>query len=144
MINDGYENYTITSYTEFLNLYNSYGYTFTKTIFATEIINISYGSYRKLKEMGENYKIKILSKDLKEEKINEISTIIENKGYYNKLINYNEFIDLYSLYGDGLTERDFALEVLKITLDSFKSLKYKNRNCFILKENKNNNISYES
>lgn len=143
MINDGYENYTITSYTEFLNLYNSYGYTFTKTIFATEIINISYGSYRKLKEMGENYKIKILSNDLKEEKINEISTIIENKGYSNKLINYNEFIDLYSLYGDGLTERDFALKVLKITLDSFKSLKYKNRNCFILKENKNNNISYE-
>ena len=143
MISDGYENYTITSYDEFLNLYNSYGYTFSETVFATEIINISYDSYRKLKYTSENYKVKILSNDLIEEKINEISTVLVNKGYSNKSINYNEFMDLYSLYGGGLTEKDFALKVLKINLDNFKSIKYKNRNCFILKESKNKRRSYE-
>ena len=142
MINDGYENYTISSYDEFLNLYNSYGYTFSETVFATEIINIPYGCYRYLKEIGKNYKVRILPKDLTEDQIYEIVTILDNDGYSKKTINYNEFIDLYNLYGNGLTEKDFALKVLKITLDSFKSLKYKNEQCIILKDKKDNNNEY--
>ena len=57
MKSDGYENYIIGSYLEFINLYKTYGYVFTEVVFATEVLDIGYDRYRALKIR--DYQIKI-------------------------------------------------------------------------------------
>ncbi len=142
MKSDGYENYIIGSYLEFINLYKTYGYVFTEVVFATEVLDIGYDRYRALKIR--DYQIKILTKDLTSNEKEEMISTLKEKGYAGKLITYDEFLNLYYKYGNSIDEKTFALEVLKISLDSFKAMKLKNLKAVILKEDKKIDKAYDN
>ena len=131
MLDDGYENYIISSYSNFLDLYSTYGYTFTETIFATEVLGMSYNQYRVLKRTKNNYNVKVLTRSLTLEEISEIIDILKKQGYENKKISYNDFLALYNIYGENTNIKEFSITVLNMSLDDFKTLKY-NRGSVII------------
>ena len=137
MIEEGYENYIIRNYDDFLSLYSKFGYSFSEVFFSENILKISYDDYRKIKKGKVN--LRILVFDISDN-IENLKNILKDKGYNEMLIDYEEFLQLYQKYGTIFSERDFALKVLNLTQDSYKSMKLKNTRARILKtEIQNNN-----
>jgi len=65
-----------------------------------------------------------------EEYIIKVKNELKVNGYVGKKISYSEFLQLYQKYGQVMTEKAFAQNVLEMTLDQYESLKkgkYKSR-----------------
>lgn len=132
MIQDGYEDYLLESYDDFLKLYKMYGYTFTKECFYREILEIGYDEYKTFK-MGKK-QVRILSPEITQDRIDSLVKVLEENGYKEKMINYQEFLELYSEYGKFFEEKEFAIRVLNLTGDSYKSIKHTGIRAMILKD----------
>ncbi|MCI8384757.1 MAG: hypothetical protein HFJ33_07925 [Clostridia bacterium] len=114
----------IINYEEFLTLYENYKLYITEKEFAV-ILNITEGAYRSIKYSKGKTSI------LKEEQqltinANEIREKILEEGYLNRLITYDEFLELYEPYKNELQEQEFA-SILDISLYAYKGLKRGNK-----------------
>ena len=87
----GYSNTTV-NYDRFLSIYEPYKEFMSELEFAY-LVGLSYEKFRSLRTKGTKTIILIqtASNDMKE----EIRTSLLNKGYSNKMINYEEFLELY-------------------------------------------------
>lgn len=132
MIDDGYGNSFIKNYKDFLILYSEYGYLFSELTFAENILKISYDYYRRLKKK-EEILLRILPVNISDE-IERKIIVLKEKGYSKRLIDYTEFLQLYEEYGTIFTEEEFAKDVLLLTIDSYKSIKFQKKRAVILKE----------
>lgn len=137
IIEEGYENYIIRNYNDFLSLYSKFGYSFSETFFSENILKISYDDYRRIKKG--KVELRVLSFDNFDKDIENLKNILKTRGYTEMLISYEEFLQLYQKYGTMFSEKDFALKILSLTQDSYKSMKLKNTRARILKEGKQNN-----
>ena len=139
----GYENKLIT-HEEFLEIYNEYGKINDELIFAREILGIEDHCYYKFKNKGG--KTNILKFKYTEEEKGQIIEKLKELGYENKSITYNEFQELYKVYGRGMTETTFAQDILQIEYHCYNNFKKRGTKTKILKfqdlpdENKNNII----
>ena len=70
-----------------------------------------------------------------EERNNEIIQELKDQGYANRKINYEEFLRIYELYKEEISEKDFAF-IIGISESSFDDIKYQKRNGIILKDKK--------
>ena len=121
-------------YQEFQVLYEAYKKEMAEQQFA-EILGITHTSYNSIK-YKKGTKARILKgkeKEITEERIEEIRE--ELKKYENKLIDYQEFKELYKIYQNEMKERQFA-RILEITNSSFNSMKNRGTKARILKEEK--------
>lgn len=123
--NSGNANRAIT-YSEFLELFESYKQEVTKREFA-EILQINLD----IDKNGEKVVI-LKSNPVSKQRKKEIRGILVNQGYSNKLILYEEFQELYESYKNEMTEREFA-QILDIQLSNFRDLKTQGTRAKILK-----------
>ncbi len=127
----GFENQVI-SYDEFLQLYETYKTEMSEPDFA-HLIGISYTNWSNMKNANSKARIlKPVSKHISEERVNEIKQEIIKKGYANKLISYEELLQLYEPFKEEMTESDFA-QMLGITYLNWSNLKIGKRRVKILK-----------
>lgn len=125
-----YINKTVT-YEMFKELYNELGSGIEEPYFA-EILGISYSNYRSFKQ-GRN-KATILKKYTIEDVISEkIKNQIIQLGYKNKKIDYEEFKNLYNIYGHNMKEYQFA-QILNITYANYNNMKNKGTRANVLKD----------
>ena len=133
----GYINKKI-DYKEFLSLYEPYRGKLKENEFAN-IIGISYGNWKNIKNLGQRAIIlKNEKSDDKQKELEELKQFIvsdlRKRGYTNKKIDYNEFLSLYEPYKDKLKESEFA-SILEISYFNWKSMKNKETRTIILKRN---------
>ena len=133
MLEDGYENYILKNYSDFLDLYYKYGLTFTEVFFSENVLNVIYDNYIRLKKG--NFEVKIFSTVITQNDIDKIKNILEQNGYKHKSIDYTEFLTLYQEYGNNMSKKEFAMKVLNLSIDMYKNIKVKNGKSVILKEN---------
>ncbi len=122
-------------YQEFLELYKPYKDEMTEIKFA-EILGISYSNYMNIKHKGKRAKILKEKINLPEEGREEIRESLKKQGYTNKLIDYQEFLELYKPYKDEMTEIKFA-KILGISYDNHYSMKNRGTRAKMLKEDIN-------
>ena len=70
-----------------------------------------------------------------EERYKEIREQLIAQGYANKHITYSEFLALYELYKEEMSEKEFA-SILGISYGNWQTIKYKNTKAVILKKDK--------
>ena len=70
-----------------------------------------------------------------EERYKEIREQLIAQGYANKHITYSEFLALYELYKEEMSEKEFA-SILGISYANWITIKYKNTKAVILKKDK--------
>ncbi len=131
LIKKGYTNKSI-DYQEFLELYKPYEKGMSEIEFA-EILGIYYSNYMKIR--NEERRAKILKEENKipGERKEEIIEDLREKGYRNKLIYYQEFLELYKPYQKGMSEVDFA-KILGISYVNYMSMKKRETKAKVLKE----------
>ena len=126
----GYANKSI-DYKEFLELYTPYKTRMSEKDFA-RILTKHKSSYNSMKYNGS--KITILEpEEVSEERKEEIINELREKGYSNALIDYEEFLELYTPYKEEMTEKDFA-NILRVS--SYNNLKSNKAKAKILKTEK--------
>ena len=142
----GFENQVI-SYDEFLQLYEAYKNEMSEPDFA-QMLGITYTNWSNMRHANSKVRIlKPVSKHISEERVNEIKQEIIKKGYANRLISYEEFLQLYEPFKEEMTESDFA-QMLGITYLNWSNLKIckirvkilKNANVFKYWYDKKSNI----
>ena len=121
------------SYEEFLNLYEPYSSTIKEKEFA-KILGITYDNWQSIKHKGNRTKINAsgLNKKASEDRINQIIEEIRRQGFEDKVINYDEFLQLYNAYKTEMSEPDFA-QVLGITYTNWSNMRHANSKARILK-----------
>lgn len=67
---------------------------------------------------------------------------LREKGYKGKLVTYQELQALHSKYGKGLSEKDFAIEILGLSYSNYGNCKNQGQRATVLKE-KENSLSEE-
>ncbi len=119
LIEAGYENRSVT-YEEFLTLYEPYKAIMTETKFA-EILGVRREYIYNMRVR--NKKVVILKPDEFDGQLERrIISDVEEKGYRNKSITYEEFLTLYEPYKEEITELNFAT-ILGMTGSSFRTMK---------------------
>ena len=132
----GLENATI-DYDKFLQLYEQFKFEMSEPEFA-QLIGISYTNWSNMKNANSRAMIlKSVSKPISEERKAEIKQKIIKSGYGNKLINYEEFLQLYSQFKEEMIESDFA-QFLGISYLNWNNLRTGKRRIRILKINDEN------
>ena len=131
----GYINKKI-DYKEFLSLYEPYRGKLKENEFAN-IIGISYGNWKNIKNLGQRAIIlKNEKSDDKQKELEELKQFIvsdlRKRGYTNKKIDYNEFLSLYEPYKDKLKESEFAA-IIGISYSNWPNIKYRGSRVIILK-----------
>ena len=131
----GYINKKI-DYKEFLSLYEPYRGKLKENEFAN-IIGISYGNWKNIKNLGQRAIIlKNEKSDDKQKELEELKQFIvsdlRKRGYTNKKIDYNEFLSLYEPYKDKLKESEFAA-IIGISYSNWPNIKYRGSRVTILK-----------
>lgn len=127
----GFENQVI-SYDEFLQLYEAYKNEMSEPDFA-QILGITYTNWSNMRHANSKVRIlKPVSKHISEERVNEIKQEIIKKGYANRLISYEEFLQLYEPFKEEMTESDFA-QMLGITYLNWNNMRGGKRRIRILK-----------
>ena len=116
----GYSNKPIT-YQEFLELYEPYKEEMKESDFAG-ILEISYGNHGGMKYKGQRAIILKEEKEIPEERKEEIRKGLKEKGYSNKLITYQEFLELYKPYKEEMKEKKFA-EIIGISYGNYHHMK---------------------
>ncbi len=131
MIDKGYKGKLI-NYEEFKELYKPYQKEMGDKEFA-KILSIGYANYQSLKSGRQNARIlKEKAKGISEKRKKEIVERMIDKGYKGKLINYEEFKELYKPYQKEMGDKEFA-EILGIGYANYQSLKSGKSNARILK-----------
>ena len=138
LIQKGYRHKSI-DYNEFLRLYEPYKAKFKESEFAN-ILGISYSNwqnikYRALKAIILKPKRSTYEKKKIEELKQFIASDLIQKGYRHKSIDYNEFLRLCEPYKGKLKESEFA-NILGISYESFRNIKYNGKKAIILKPEK--------
>lgn len=127
----GFENQVI-SYDEFLQLYEAYKTEMSESEFA-QVIGITYTNWSNMRNANSRARIlKPVSKQISEERVNEIKQEIIKAGYANKLISYKELLQLYEPFKEEITESDFA-QMLGITYLNWNNMRGGKRRIRILK-----------
>ena len=131
----GYINKKI-DYKEFLSLYEPYRGKLKENEFAN-IIGISYGNWKNIKNLGQRAIIlKNEKSDDKQKELEELKQFIvsdlRKRGYTNKKIDYNEFLRIYEPYKDKFKEREFAA-IIGISYSNWPNIKYRGSRVTILK-----------
>lgn len=117
----GLENATI-DYDKFLQLYEQFKFEMSEPEFA-QLIGISYTNWSNMKNANSRAIIlKSTSKPISEERKDEIKQKIIKSGYANKLIGYEEFLQLFNQFKEEMIESDFA-QLLGITYLNWNNLK---------------------
>ena len=121
------------SYEEFLNLYEPYSSTIKEKEFA-KILGITYDNWQSIKHKGNRTKINAsgLNKKASEDRINQIIEEIRRQGFEDKVINYDEFLQLYNAYKTEMSESEFA-QVIGITYTNWSNMRNANSRARILK-----------
>ncbi len=112
----------LINYAEFLKLYEPYKEKISEKDFA-QILGINYGNYMNIKTHGT--KAKIFKKEyinISEEEKEKIKTEILKKVKVGQSVNYVEFLELYELYKEKISEKDFA-QILGINYVNYKNIK---------------------
>ena len=134
----GLENATI-DYDKFLQLYEQFKFEMSEPEFA-QLIGISYTNWSNMKNANSRAIIlKSTSKPISEERKDEIKQKIIKSGYANKLIGYEEFLQLFNQFKGEMIESDFA-QLLGITYLNWNNLKTGKRKVRILKLNDENTV----
>lgn len=129
LIRQGYTNKNVT-YQELLELYKPYKDEMDERNFI-KILGISLISWQSLKSKGKSVKIlktKKVSKDVlktqpvSEQKKQEIQEDLRNKGYAERIINYEEFLRIYEPYRKAMKESEF-MQIIGIHYTSWISLR---------------------
>ena len=68
--------------------------------------------------------------------IEEIKEMLKRAGYAGKLITYEELQELHRKYGQGMKEKDFAMEVLEISDSNYNNVKKNGTRAKILQSKK--------
>lgn len=127
----GFEDKVI-SYAEFLQLYEAYKTEMSEPDFA-QVLGITYTNWSNMRHANSKARIlKPVSKHISEERVNEIKQEIIKKGYANKLISYEELLQLYEPFKEEITESDFA-QLLGITYLNWNNMRGGKRRVRILK-----------
>ena len=122
-------------YEELKELHQTHGKEMEEKTFAQQVLGISYGNYMRVKNKGTRAKIlKDFLNQLSEEEIKEIQDKLKEKGYAGKLIDYEEFKELYKTYGKEMDEKAFAQQVLGLSYDNYGNIKNKGARAKILKD----------
>lgn len=119
----GYTGKSIT-YNELQKLHKRYGKGISEKDFAIEILGLSYSNYRKCKNTKS--KVRILKERktaLSEEEKDSTIEKLKLQEYMGKVITYEELQALHKEYGEGLTERDFAIEILGLSYSNYRTCK---------------------
>jgi hypothetical protein len=66
----------------------------------------------------------------------QIKEILIEKGYVGKLISYEELQELYTEYGRGMSELDFAQGILGISYPNYSAVKNLGQKTKVLKDKK--------
>ena len=125
----GYANRKI-NYEEFLRIYEPYKEEMSEKDFSL-LLGISEGNFINLKYRRKNVII-LKDKKIEDKLISEIRDELIRKGYANKKINYEEFLQLYDPYKGKISESKFALALGLSYVRFSNDLKYKRRNVIIL------------
>lgn len=120
LVEQGYTNKLIT-YQEFLELYNPYKDEMSDRQFA-EILGISYNGLNNLRKTYHNRVIILKIEKISEETTFQIKQLFKDKGYTNKKISYQEFLELYKPYQLEMTEKQFA-GILNVSYNSLQAIK---------------------
>lgn len=141
MREDGYKEKAV-DYEELKLLHQTYAKQMLERDFAQKVLGIKYNYYINMKN---SKKRAVILKDKKEtditEEIIEIKQKIIEQGYAGKSIDYEEFKELFELYGNKMTEREFAFNVLEMTSSQYSNLTQGNGGAKILK--KSGNVIFE-
>ena len=129
----GYTNKLI-SYQEFLELYEPYKNEMSELEFS-KILGISYSNYFTIKGRGTKARILKEEKVISEERKEEIRNALKEKGYANRLVSYQEFLELYEPYKNEMTEVEFA-NIIGMLYPNYKNIKSRGTRTRILKEEK--------
>jgi len=105
-------------YKELQNIHKTYGNGINEGTFAREVLQVSYGSYIRIKNSVENsgIRVRILKGSLRvltDEQIKELQNELKKQQYEGKSINYEELKKLHKFYGKDMQEKVFAQEVLR-------------------------------
>ena len=131
----GYETGQLIDYLKLHELYCEYGNGFKEYEFAEKILGIKNENYTSCK--NKNHKVRILKIDIIGEKTQQERKIIEqikNRGYRPfQLISYEELHELYSEFGKGMKEYEFAEKILGIKYGNYNTCKNRGTRVRILK-----------
>jgi|GEM_PF-3319201 hypothetical protein len=89
--------------------------------FALNVLNLNVDTYKNIKV--KNGKSVILKENVHHENIESIRQELVKQKLVNKSIDYSELKELYSRYGMGMSEREFATNVLDLSVDSYRALR---------------------
>ncbi len=131
LIKNGYTNKSI-DYQEFLELYKPYKKEMSEKEFA-RVIGISYGNHNNMKNSGTRAKVLKEKNKIPEKRKEKIREDLIKKGYRNKLIDYQEFLELYNPYEKEMSEKEFA-KILGIFYSNYNSVKNAGTRAKVLKE----------
>ena len=124
----GYSNTTV-NYDKFLSIYEPYKEFMSELEFAY-LVGLSYEKFRSLRTKGT--KTIILIQTASNEMKEEIRTSLLNKGYSNKMINYEEFLELYKHFSKNITEKEFS-EIIGMSYSAYRNIKNRGGKTTILK-----------
>ena len=125
----GYSNKSIT-YMEFLDLYEGYRTVISESEFA-RILSINDISLMKRLDKDARRKV-IKTKKVDDELKNDIVLKLKREGYANKKISYTEFLELFDMYKNDMSELEFS-KILGITPNVYYKLKKNKSKAIILK-----------
>ena len=142
---NGYCSGQSIDYKELKKMYEMYGQKsgLSEKDFAYIVLGIKDYRYSYIKN-NEGANVKIWRNEkLKEKDKQQIVNKIKEDGYdIGQLIDYEEFQVLVTRYGNGLNEKDFAMQILNISEQSYFDLKNERNKVRILK-NKGLILTYE-
>ena len=124
----GYSNTTVND-DRFLSIYEPYKEFMSELEFAY-LVGLSYEKFRSLRTKGT--KTIILIQTASNEMKEEIRTSLLNKGYSNKMINYEEFLELYKHFSKNITEKEFS-EIIGMSYSAYRNIKKRGGKTTILK-----------
>lgn len=124
----GYSNTTV-NYDKFLSIYEPYKAFMSELEFAY-LVGLSYEKFRSLRTKGT--KTIILIQTASDEMKKEIRTSLLNKGYSNKMINYEEFLELYKHFSKNITEKEFS-QIIGMSYSAYRNIKNRGGKTTILK-----------
>lgn len=115
---DGYQNFLIEEYDVLESIYRDYGQEFTQKIFFKDVLNITIEQIKKLKRSHTPIPL------FQEKNIEFVILQLKEKGYEGKLIDFNEFNQLYVLFQSYfLNDVDFAKRGLRLSKEEYNRLK---------------------
>lgn len=135
LISLGYEESQI-DYKELQKLHQMYANQMSESKFAQDVLGMNYVTYIGLKNTKTRISTilkKTKKSNVSKEEIDIVRLQLQELGYAGKAISYSELQNLHQTYGNSMTEKEFAKEVLELTDSAYYNVKYSKWNAIILK-----------